>query len=71
MPLSLAFQQLDVAAVDFLKVDVEGDELAVLHGIDDEDWRKIRQVRGARDIGNDANDMETQGPSLDQLVRSV
>lgn len=48
VPLSLAIQQLDIAtAVDLLKVDVEGDELAVLHGIDDDDWLKIRQVRGA------------------------
>ncbi|CAM9553811.1 unnamed protein product, partial [Ectocarpus sp. 12 AP-2014] len=36
--------QLGVAGVDLLKVDVEGDELAVLHGIDDDDWPKIRQI---------------------------
>eukprot|EP00903_Cladosiphon_okamuranus_P007602 g7373.t1 len=35
---------LEIATVDLLKVDVEGDELAVLHGIDDDDWPKIRQV---------------------------
>lgn len=45
VPLSLAIQQLEISAVDLLKVDVEGDELAVLHGIDDDDWPKIRQVR--------------------------
>lgn len=45
VPLSLAIQRLEIAAVDLLKVDVEGDELAVLHGIDDHDWPKIRQVR--------------------------
>ena len=45
VPLSLALGQLGLAAVDLLKVDVEGDELAVLRGIDDEDWPKIRQVR--------------------------
>ena len=45
VPLSLALEQLQVARVDLLKVDVEGDELAVLHGIEDEDWPMIRQVR--------------------------
>ncbi|CAM9464824.1 unnamed protein product [Scytosiphon promiscuus] len=44
VPLSLALDQLGISTVDLLKVDVEGDELAVLHGIDDEDWPKIRQV---------------------------
>lgn len=48
VPLSLAIQQLGIAAVDLLKVDVEGDELAVLHGIDDDDWPKIRQVSRTR-----------------------
>ncbi|CAJ1365079.1 unnamed protein product [Effrenium voratum] len=32
------------APVDLLKVDVEGDEEAVLQGIDAEDWPRIRQV---------------------------
>lgn len=45
VPLSLALHQLGVPVVDLLKVDVEGDELAVLQGIDDEDWSKIHQVR--------------------------
>lgn len=45
VPLSVALQQLEIVTVDLLKVDVEGDELAVLHGIDDDDWSKIRQVR--------------------------
>eukprot|EP00752_Nemacystus_decipiens_P003003 g2786.t1 len=44
VPLSLAIQQLDISNVDLLKVDVEGDELAVLHGIDDDHWPKIRQI---------------------------
>lgn len=48
VPLSLAIRQLDIATVDLLKVDVEGDELAVLHGIDGDDWPKIHQVMGAR-----------------------
>lgn len=45
IPLSLALEQLQITNVDLLKVDVEGDELAVLHGVDDEDWPMIRQVR--------------------------
>ncbi len=45
IPLSLGLEQLQIANVDLLKVDVEGDELAVLHGVNDEDWPKIRQVR--------------------------
>ncbi|CAM9293383.1 unnamed protein product, partial [Ectocarpus sp. 12 AP-2014] len=44
VPLSLALHQLGLPGVDLLKVDVEGDELAVLHGIDDDDWPKIRQI---------------------------
>ena len=50
VPLSLALGQLGLAAVDLLKVDVEGDELAVLRGINDEDWPKIHQAR--RWLGN-------------------
>ena len=30
--------------VDMLKIDVERAELAVLHGIADSDWPKIRQI---------------------------
>lgn len=44
VPLSLALRELGLASVNLLKVDVEGDELAVLHGIDEEDWPKIQQV---------------------------
>lgn len=45
VPLSLALHQLGIAAVDLLKVDVEGDELAVLQGISSNDWPNIRQVK--------------------------
>ena len=31
-------------AVDLLKVDVEGEELNVLRGLDDEAWTRVRQV---------------------------
>jgi hypothetical protein len=33
-----------IDCVDFLKIDVEGAELDVLHGIEAEDWPKIRRV---------------------------
>ncbi len=33
-----------LARIDLLKIDVEGAELDVLHGIAHEDWRLIRQV---------------------------
>ena len=45
VPLSLTLRELKLASVDLLKVDVEGDELAVLHGVDAEDWPKIRQAK--------------------------
>lgn len=45
VPLSLALHQLRLDTVALLKVDVEGDELAVLQGIDDHDWPKIQQAR--------------------------
>lgn len=45
VPLSLALGQLGLTKVDLLKVDVEGDELAVLRGISDDDWPKIQQVK--------------------------
>lgn len=44
VPLSLALRELGLDFVNLLKVDVEGDELAVLRGIDEEDWPKIQQV---------------------------
>lgn len=46
VPLSLALDNLGVRVVDLLKVDVEGDELAVLRGISADDWSKIRQASG-------------------------
>ncbi|KAB8228165.1 S-adenosyl-L-methionine-dependent methyltransferase [Aspergillus alliaceus] len=34
----------DVAAIDLLKIDVEGTELEVLGGLDDADWKKVRNI---------------------------
>ena len=42
--LSSCLATWDVAQVDLLKVDVEGDELNVLRGISAADWPRIRQV---------------------------
>ncbi len=42
--LSAVFQEQGIAAVDFLKIDVEGDELSVLEGITESHWPMIRQA---------------------------
>ena len=33
-----------IERIDFLKIDVEKAELDVLRGIEDDDWRRIRQA---------------------------
>ena len=42
--MSEVIRENQVCKIDLLKVDVEGSELDVLRGIDQEDWGKIRQV---------------------------
>ncbi len=42
--MSQFVREREIDRVDLLKVDVEKAELDVLRGIEDEDWRKIRQV---------------------------
>jgi amino acid adenylation domain-containing protein/FkbM family methyltransferase len=42
--LSTVIREERVAAIELLKIDVQRAEWEVLQGIDDEDWRKIRQV---------------------------
>jgi FkbM family methyltransferase len=42
--LSSIIQEQRITAIDYLKVDVEGDELAVLEGIAEMDWPIIRQL---------------------------
>jgi FkbM family methyltransferase len=44
--VSQVLRDEEIACVDLLKIDVEGAELDVLAGIDDSDWRAIRQVSG-------------------------
>jgi FkbM family methyltransferase len=34
----------DGSSIDLLKVDVEGEELAVLQGLDEEGWQRVQQV---------------------------
>jgi FkbM family methyltransferase len=41
--LSAALRNHDIDTVDLVKVDVEGAEWAVLQGIDDADWPRLRQ----------------------------
>jgi FkbH-like protein/FkbM family methyltransferase len=33
-----------IESIDLLKIDAEKSELDILHGIDEQDWRKIRQI---------------------------
>ena len=42
--MSQFVREREIDQVDLLKVDVEKAELDVLRGIEDDDWRKIRQV---------------------------
>lgn len=43
-PLSAVIREEGVDRIDFLKIDVQKAELAVLRGIDDGDWPRIRQI---------------------------
>ena len=42
--LSETIRSENVERIDLLKIDVEGSEIDVLLGIDDQDWSKIRQI---------------------------
>jgi FkbM family methyltransferase len=42
--LSSIFREQGISSVDYLKIDVEGSEIAVLEGIEDLHWPMIRQV---------------------------
>jgi len=42
--LTRVLSQANITQIDLLKIDVEGAELAVLKGIADNDWPKIRQI---------------------------
>ncbi|MCP4132737.1 MAG: FkbM family methyltransferase, partial [bacterium] len=42
--ISEVIRENNIERIDLLKIDVEKSEVSVLKGIDDEDWKKIRQV---------------------------
>lgn len=42
--LSTVLREIGVSRIDLLKIDTEGGEMAVLRGIADADWKRIRQV---------------------------
>lgn len=42
--LSFVMNELDIKSIDLLKIDVEGEEYKVLQGINQNDWRKIKQI---------------------------
>jgi FkbM family methyltransferase len=42
--LSSVIQEQKIERIDLLKIDVEKSELAVLRGIQEEDWKKIKQI---------------------------
>lgn len=42
--LSSVINELNVEAIDLLKIDVEGEEYEVLKGLEGDDWSKIKQV---------------------------
>jgi FkbM family methyltransferase len=42
--LSSIIQEQSITSIDYLKIDVEGDEIAVLEGINEPHWSMVRQV---------------------------
>ncbi len=57
--LSDVIRDNNINQIDLLKIDVEGSELDVLMGIENEDWSKINQiVLEAHDIGNQINNIK-------------
>lgn len=51
--LSRVIKDLSIDSIDLLKIDVEGEELAVIQGIEPDDWIKVRQiVAEVHDIDN-------------------
>lgn len=51
--LSRVIKDLSINSIDLLKIDVEGEELAVIQGIEPDDWIKVKQiVAEVHDIDN-------------------
>jgi hypothetical protein len=44
MPLSSILEELDVATVNFLKIDCEGSEYEILRSLDAANWARIQRV---------------------------
>jgi FkbM family methyltransferase len=42
--LSSVINELNINSIDLLKIDVEGEEYEVLKGIENQDWKKIKQI---------------------------
>lgn len=61
--LSSVVAEEGIEVVDLLKVDVERAELEVLHGIDERDWPRIRQVVA------EVHDEEDRLQTIDSLLR--
>ena len=66
--LSEVIREQNVGRIDLLKVDVEKSEFDVLAGVEQEDWRKIRQVvvevHSKELLGRIAGLLESQGFTL-------
>ncbi|MEA5468253.1 FkbM family methyltransferase [Spirulina sp. 06S082] len=54
--LSRVIKDLSINSIDLLKIDVEGDELDVIQGIETDDWKKVKQV--VAEIHNTDNKLE-------------
>jgi FkbM family methyltransferase len=51
--LSRVIKDLSIDSIDLLKIDVEGEELGVIQGIESDDWIKVKQiVAEVHDIDN-------------------
>ncbi|MBW4499443.1 MAG: FkbM family methyltransferase [Scytonema hyalinum WJT4-NPBG1] len=42
--LSSVMSELNIQSIDLLKIDVEGEEYEVLQGVNDNEWKKIKQI---------------------------
>lgn len=42
--LSRVIKDLSIDSIDLLKIDVEGEELAVIQGVEPDDWIKVGQI---------------------------
>jgi len=57
--LSDICREYSVPHIDLLKIDVEGAELEVLRGIEDQDWPKVKQVvMEAHDVNDRVNEIK-------------